>query len=68
MGLFIIIVAAALTASFIKPFVAKALAIGLNIINRELKADTTFSKVGSKMRSSKRPNKPPMPKHKDVQH
>ena len=63
MGLFIIIVAAALTASFIRPFVGKLLASGLEILNREIKA-----KMNASPQSTKRSTKPPMPKHKDIQH
>lgn len=66
MGLFIIIVAAALTASFIKPIVGKLLASGLEILNREIKAKMDVSSQSTK--STKRPNKPPMPKHKDIKH
>lgn len=64
MGLFILIVIAALVASFIRPFVAKLMAAGLAIINREIKAHVNTKPVTQ----PKRPNKPPMPKHKDVQH
>ena len=66
MGTFILIVIAALVASFIKPFVAKAIAIGLTILNRELKASVP-NKLNIKQ-PKKRSNKPPMPRHQDVKH
>lgn len=64
MGTFILFVVAALVASFLKPFVAAAMAAGLAIINREIKAQVN-TKPAAK---SKRSNKPPMPKHQDIQH
>lgn len=65
MGTFILIVMAALVASFIKPFVAKLMAAGLAIINREIKAQVNTKPA---KQTKKRGNKPPMPQHQDIQH